>query len=409
MSDIKESLEGVGKFDLVMISMSSVSEWQRGVANRNRFVLKNLKKREEIGKVLVVDFLPFTLKRAARNWVQNILFGIRGKCIKDGLFDRCVRQEDGTYVYSTIQSLWNEAGVIKRINKLTAKLGFRNILLWSYQPMFVGYFGQLGEKVSVFDAVDNWYENVHYAPYKERLRANYRHVAQKANLVFTVAKDLASFFEDLGRKRQTYWVPNGIELEDFANPQPVRHYERLFAGIKRPIIGYIGTIQNRLDFGMIDALAKEHSDWNFFLAGPTWPVYLKRFRRTPQDLKMLRQNANVHFTGRVPYSAMPYVVSLFDVGLIPHRVDKFVQSMNPMKMYDYLALGKPIVSTPGAGLELFDDLIEIAHTKEEFSEKIAAALRDNSPEASARRIERVRAHTYAQRVGEMMEKINEQA
>lgn len=389
------------QFDLVMISMSSVSEWQRGVVNRNRLILRNLKRRPEINKVFVVDFLPFTAKRALRNWVQNILFGIKGKIIKTRLFDRCV-EYDGIYVYSTIESFWSADAVIKKINKLIKKLGFENILLWSYQPMFVNYFGRLNEFISVFDAVDNWYENVHYRPYKLRLKENYTYIAKNVDVIFTVAEDLVHFFKDLGRTRNLYWIPNGIEYEDFENPPATPAYlKKFFYKLRPPIIGYIGTIQNRLDFELIDYIAKMRPNWNIVLAGPTWPVYFKRFRPIPTQLKEIKKNINVYFTGRIPYQYMPYVIGQFDVGIIPHKIDSFVKSMNPMKMYDYLAAGKPIVSTPGAGVELFNDLISIAHNKNEFVLHIEQALKNDSSLLRAKRKARVKNHSYKNRVRQM--------
>lgn len=401
------------QFDLIMINMSSVCEWVNGTANRNRFILKYLAQRPEIGKILSVDFLPFTIKRAVRNYIENILIGLKGKILYRGLFDICVYyrgkefQNKPIYVYSSIESIWSEKKVIKHIQKLSSRFGFQNILLWSYQPMFVGYFHRLGERFSVFDAVDNWYENDDYSTYRERLKKNYQYIAQNADIIFTVAEDLVSFFQKLGRREHIHWIPNGVDFDHYRNLKANKKFESFFKGLSGPIIGYIGTIQNRIDFKLIDYIANNHRDWNIILAGPTWPVYFKKFRSTPPDLKRMKSIENVFLLGRIPYKFAPYVIDQFDVGIIPHKINKFVTSMNPMKMYDYLARGKPIVSTDGAGLELFKDIIFIAKDSKEFDKLIINALETDTKEMQQKRIERVKQHTYEARLDSMMSIIYE--
>ncbi len=405
-------------FDLVMINMSSFSEWKNGVANRNRFVLKELMKRPEIRKVLIVDFMPFTLKRAVRNYYQNILHGVKGNIIHKGIFDRCVKYTsnkrddvipDGKsiYIYSTVESLWSEELVIQKIRKMLRILEFENILLWSYQPMFVGYFKKFGERISIFDAVDNWMENIHFAPYRNRLKKNYGIISEEADIIFTVAEDIVTFFKSYGRKDGVYWIPNGVDLEHFLHPLENDSLKKIFQTLQHPLIGYIGTIQNRIDFELIEHIAKNRSDWTIVLAGPTWPVYFKKFRRIPQTLKRLKRYKNIFFTGAVPYKNTPSVIHYFDVGIIPHTIDSFVKSMNPMKMYDYLACGKPIVSTPGAGVEMFENIISRAHSKDEFIKQIEEALRNDSPILREQRLRIIQNHTYEKRVHMMFKYIYE--
>lgn len=401
-----------------MINMSSFSEWERGVANRNRFVLKELLRRSEIRKVLLVDFLPFTTKRALRNYYQNILHSVKGEKISEGFFDQCVRYEGGVdggvisqrndvYIYSTIQSVWNESVVIEKLQQIVRKLEFENILLWSYQPMFVGYFKKFGERLSVFDAVDNWMENIHFAKYRNRLKKNYGIIAEEADFIFTVAEDIVKFFRGYGRGDRVYWIPNGVDLEHFLSPKGGSLFKEKFSELQHPIIGYIGTIQNRVDFDLIEYIAQKKPTWAIVLAGPTWPVYLKKIRKTPEPIKRLRNYKNVLFIGSVPYDSTPYVVNQFDVGIIPHKIDAFVKSMNPMKMYDYLAAKKPIVSTPGAGMELFRDFILEAHSGDEFLQKIEEGLKTDSNEMKNARLRIIQDHTYKKRVDKMMKHIYE--
>ncbi len=388
-------------FDLIILSMSSFSEWEKGVVNRNRLILEELQKRSDIGKVFMVDFLPFTLKRAIRNYFQNIIFGIKGKIIYQGFFDRCIQYKN-IYIYSTIESLWSEKRFLQKIKYLTERLEFQNILLWSYQPMFVDCFGKMGEKISVFDTVDNWMENIHFKKYKKRLKKNYSHIAKKANFIFTVAEDLLLFYKNLSRDKKILWIPNGVQMEHFQRFERKQKYDEIFQKLQKPIIGYIGTIQNRVDFSLINTMAKLRPSWTFVLVGPTWPVYFKKFRPTPKEFKNIKKNKNVILLGPISYTYIPQVIRKFQVGVIPHKIDLFVRSMNPMKMYDYLACGKPVVSTLVPGIEFFENFIAVAQTANEFIEKIETALREDSSCLQNARKNCMREHTYQKRVEKML-------
>ena len=101
--------------DIIMFNMSSFSEWEKGTVNRNFHILKNFSKNPRIGKILSVDFLPFTFKRVLRNYWQNIIRSPKGKIIFQDLTTKCVQISHSSlfalhsslYIYSTIDSIFS--------------------------------------------------------------------------------------------------------------------------------------------------------------------------------------------------------------------------------------------------------------------------------------------------------------
>ncbi|GAI25894.1 unnamed protein product [marine sediment metagenome] len=103
--------------EIVMFNMSSYTEWQKGIVNRNYHVFNKLSGHKSVKRVIAVDFLPFTFKRALRNYLENILHGVKGEVVYKDLTTRCVKMPDNDstelYVFSTIDSVFSHEKVIK--------------------------------------------------------------------------------------------------------------------------------------------------------------------------------------------------------------------------------------------------------------------------------------------------------
>jgi len=425
-SDFKQAsggqFRGSGPMEVVMFNMSSFSEWEKGVVNRNYHIFRSLAGREEVGRIIAVDFLPFTFKRVLRNYWENIIKSAKCKVknekhkitnIYRDLTTKCIKI-DGypaeLYVFSTIDSIFSHQRVIDKLNKVLKKIDqlpdypitqLPNYpitrlprLVWSYFPMFVDYFNKIPRDLTVFDAVDNWTEHPSFARYRKLLEANYRIIGEKSDLIFTVAPTLCDFFKDLGREKDCYFIPLGVDVEHFQRSDLSRRPD--IKDIPRPIIGYIGTIQNRVDLDLVEYLIKKNLDKSFVFIGPIWPAYLKR-------TKSLKKYKNVYLLGRKPYSQAPAYIKNFDVAIIPHYVDAFMKYTGSLKLLEYLACGRPVVSTPASGVERFLPLVYVARDSEDFNKKIDQALKDDTIELRDRRVERARSQDWKLQVGKMME------
>ncbi len=386
------------KYNVIMFNMSEFREWKSGIVNRNYHILHNLSEKDQINKIFAVDFLPYTKKRALRIYTQSILKSNGGKRIYMDLTSKLVEYSDKIYAYSTIDSIFSEQKVYKKINKIIKKKNiFKEkypILIWSYFPMFSGYFDyfknfSVSKTINIFDTVDNWMEHPNFVNYTERLKNNYDIISKKADYIFTVSKDLLNLFPDTKNKT---WIPNGVDINHFE-----KKADKKIIHVGHPIIGYVGTIEKRLDIELIKYLSLKNPEKSIVLIGPVW-------KNT--EVNELKSQDNVHFLGRKSYLELPYYMNEFDVSIIPHKIDKYTKSMNPLKLYEYLACGKPIVTTQIAGIEKFQELIYTAKTKEEFNEKINQALKENNRELEIKRKESVQNENWKNRVNQMLELVS---
>jgi len=375
------------KFDVVMFSMSDWNDWnKRGVVNRNYHILNQLLKNDKIGKILHVDFMPYTKKRAIRSYFENQILNSGHKIIKRDPASIFKKVSEKLYTYSTIDSIFSEEKVYNKLNKIIDNLKLKNIVLWSYFPMFTGYFDRIKSEIKIFDTVDNWIEHNNFQSYKERLRKNYNIIDKKADVIFTVSEDLVKLFPT---NKNVHWIPNGVDVNFFQNTR----YKILDTKkIPHPIIGYVGIIQNRIDMDLIEYLAKNNPDKSVVLIGTIWP---------DADIKKIKNIKNIYLLGHKSYQELPSYIHQFDIAIIPHKINKFTKSMNPLKLYEYLACGKPIVTTPIAGIENFKDLISIASNEEEFNDKIQEALQNNNKKMIIKRSESVKKYSWESRFEKM--------
>ncbi len=377
------------KFDIVMFSMSPYSEWVRShKANRNYHILTRLTNDSRIRSILTIDFLPFTFRRAAKLWFQEQMHLHAGRTISRNLTSRLLQVSKKLYVYETVDSVISEKRLLRNIKKAVKILGFKDILLWSYLPYFVKYFGKLSERLSVFDTVDNWAEHPSYAPYAERLRDNYSFLLGHADVIFTVTDHLAqSLFHGAPK---VHYVPNGVDTDLFGTPgqEPAD-----LANIPHPRFGYVGVIQQRVDFDMVQFAAINNPTSSFIFVGPIWK---------DAHIEKVQHLKNVYFLGQKSYEQLPSYIQHFDVGIIPHRIDAFVKSMNPLKLYEYLACGKPVITTPVSGIEQFSEYISVAHSQDQFSNLCSSMLKGDTPELHRMRQEAVKPHSWEKRVEDML-------
>ena len=378
-----------------MLNMSNYSEWGEGVSNRNYHILRELLNREEIGKILAVDYLPLSFKRALRTYKEDLVLNIDdAKIVKRGLTHKVSKISDKLYVYTDIDFWLRPKNTMKRIKKTAIDLGFGDFVLWSYYPFAAPYWDKMGQKMTIFDAVDNWLLHSSYDKHTDKLKAAYDKIKNETDLIFVVSKNLTNFFDD---QPNVYWVPNGVDI---------KHYNKKFALINRdisdiakPIIGYIGVVQKKVDFELLKYLADKNLDKSIVIVGPVWAEQEKA-------KEALVEKKNVYFLGYKKYSEAPQYIQQFDVGIIPHKTAGFSATTNPMKMYEYLACGKPVVATDNIGTENVEDMISVAKDYESFNQAVNNALENDKPEAITKRREFVKKFSWFNTVSKMIDLVN---
>ncbi len=383
------------QFDVILFNMSNYSEWDEGVSNRNYHVLKQLLNRPEIGKILAVDYLPLTLKRAVRIFKEDLVLNIEGgQKVKRTFSSKVTKVSDKLYVYSDINFFLRPKKTMKDIRKTALELNFGDMVLWSFFPFIAPYWNDLGQKLTVFDAVDNWLLHSSYTKQQEKLKQAYEIIKNDTDLIFAVSQNLLHFFDD---QPNVYWIPNGVDL---------KHYNKKFAlvnrdiaDIPRPIIGYIGVIQDKVDLDIIKYLAQQNKDKSIVLVGPVW--------NEQDEAKLaLEQEKNVHFLGYKKYEDAPMYIQQFDIGIVPHKAAGFSASTNPMKIYEYLACVKPVVATDNVGTDNVKDIIVTAKDKEDFNKQVNLLLKNDSEAMREKRHQFIKKYSWFNTVNKMMELIN---
>jgi len=260
------------------------------------------------------------------------------------------------------------------------------------------YYAQLSANLYIFDAIDNWSLHPSYSKKIQLLKNNYKVIELKSDVIFAVANELQNIF---ATNNNVYWVPNGIDLHHYQNIRKIT--DRRIADLPRPIIGYIGVILNRLDWPIIEYLAQHNPKKSIVLVGS----YKGRLQYWDRELiKKIKQYHNIHLLGFVTYQEAPSYICQFDVGIIPHRINTYVASTNPMKMYEYFACGKPIVATPAPGLNMFPD-IALADNPIDFNDLVIRELLQDNSAAQEQRKKTITNHSWTERVNKMLNIIYE--
>jgi glycosyltransferase involved in cell wall biosynthesis len=180
----------------------------------------------------------------------------------------------------------------------------------------------------------------------------------------------------------TIHVKNGVDFRHFHEAKPNGNLDH-FRG--QPIIGYYGPISDWLDLGLVAHSARLRPQWQFVLIGTA----------VGGDLSSVEGLSNVHLLGEISYAMLPGYLANFDVCIIPFKLIPFTLSTNPVKVYEYMSAGKPVVSVDLPELRPYSDDCYLAGDAEEFVEQLGHALREKGIDQKVtRRLELARANSW---------------
>lgn len=240
----------------------------------------------------------------------------------------------------------------------------KRVILWLFSPYAVGAFGLYDEVLTVLDCFDAFGEFPGEERYKTEIVAATEECARKATLVVATSEELAVRLQ--GHSKRVEIVPNGCDPEHFALGRTITPRGKLLLDrekLKHPVIGYMGDIAPWVDLNALMLVAESRPAWSIVLLG-TW----KRGRHPILNL------LNVYVPGRVPYEELPYYAGAFDVGTIPFGLSSLTRVVNPLKLYEYFALGIPVVASELPEVARHGDLVYVAQDYRDFLAKIDSAL-----------------------------------
>lgn len=276
---------------------------------------------------------------------------------------------------------WFGGWVVRRAMR---QAGIRRAILWFVVPHPAFMLDAVPHVAAIYYCIDDY--AAHPGVDIQAISACDEELSRRADHVFVAPPALLPLKQQLNS--HCSFSPHGVDVELFARAQRIdTEVPRQAASLGRPVVGYFGLIAAWTDIELIEWLALQRPQWSFLLVG-----------HAHVDLATLRKLPNVALVGAQPYESLPGWAKAFDVAIIPYRLNRQVQNANPLKLREYLATGKPVVTVRTPEVDRFAAVVSIADTREEYLAAIERSLGETDPQAGQRRMAAVQAMSWDQRV-----------
>jgi hypothetical protein len=265
-------------------------------------------------------------------------------------------------------------------------------ILWSFPYSFELADGYPAGSRTVYD----WIDDLDVFPQtRALLERNHARGLAEATVVASVARRLHA--QASAARPDAIYLPNGVEFDRFADPDPSRPQDRALDAILArgaPIAGYYGALARWFDYDLLEAVAARRPDWSFLLIGPNHDGSAKGQR--------LFRHSHVHWIGPRDYASLPGYLALFDVATIPFAINPITTATSPLKLFEYFAGAKPVVTTPMPECAAFSEVL-IAEGAEAFAAALDAAREKGRDPAFSDRLRRLgREGSWDARVEEVL-------
>ncbi|GAB3939558.1 hypothetical protein GCM10028805_00160 [Spirosoma harenae] len=290
--------------------------------------------------------------------------------------------------YDRIQRL--NAWIIQRsIRRAMKQLGFsKPVVINAFNPFYGNYLvGELDEQRTVYYCYDEISECAWAKNHGARVEQQF---LGRVDATITSSVGLAQ--HKAPWTKQSFLVQNGVDYSAFA----AGYLDNTAKSTLPPTIGYIGTIDSRLDYSLLQAIARHFPNAKLVLVGRS----VADKPSVDQNLAELRSLPNVELIGAQPPSALPDLLKSFHIGLIPFVRNAQTAAIYPMKINEYLAAGLPVVSTDFAPLEEFKSVVSTAKSIPDFIQAVQAAFETDSVDAQRKRQQRAYQNSWDNRAVE---------
>ena len=336
--------------------------------------------------------------------IAKLTLGVRREQRPSQWFRRlmCAEQRGANlHILSLIRYLPTRSRSLRRLNYrlnlpvLRAnirRLGLKGATLWIYTPDAVAYAGHLGENLVCYDCVDEYAEQPYYTTNFEGIRYDEEELLRRAHVVITSARSL--YEAKCQINPNTHLVRNVGDFEHFHRALlPDIPMSPELAPLPRPRIGFVGALDRyKLDIDVLTYTAQQRPMWSLVLIGPRGAA------ERPAALSGLLEQPNVHWLGPKPYAELPGYIKGFDVCIIPYVSNDYTRNCFPLKFFEFLASGKPVVVSGLPELNEYKGLIEIADAPESFVRSIEETLRDENAARREARLAVARINTWDTKV-----------
>lgn len=299
----------------------------------------------------------------------------------------------------------NQAVLGRYVSWAVNRLGFgEEYILWAYLPATVALLDHLsarpqgrGPSLVVYHCADE------YSAYQglvspEVVKGYDDELTRRADLVITTAENLRLSRQALNP--HTHTVLNAADVEVFNRAlDPDLPLPADMAAIPEPRLGVVGMHDFRLDIDALDALAAADPSWQIVLIGP--------LKAGQVDEARLRSRPNIHLLGQKPRAELPGYLRGLSVALVPYKASELSRNIFPLKLFEYLAAGLPVVVGGLPELDRYSGVIGVAAGSQEYPELVREAIAADSPEKRAARVELAAENTWDHRVEEISALVEE--
>ncbi|HYE87794.1 MAG TPA: ElyC/SanA/YdcF family protein [Vicinamibacterales bacterium] len=298
--------------------------------------------------------------------------------------------------YSRIARWFNRQLMTRGLARWMRAAGIGRPIVWTFlpTPLVLDLIKQLDPVATIYHCVDEFSASSTEA---RRIVSSEQRLFESADLVFVTSEKLrqrASKYTD-----RVHLFPSGVNIEAFTSdgaietPADVRD-------LPRPIAGYIGGLHQWVDQELIAAAAARLPETSFVLVGPE-----------QVDVSRLRQRPNIHLLGQRPHGELAAYIKSFDVTLVPYRITDYTENVYPVKMNEYLAMGKPVISTDLAEVRRFNhehgELVRIARDADEIASAVQELALPSSIETIERRSAVAQSNSWHRRIADMLSLVDD--
>ena len=287
----------------------------------------------------------------------------------------------------------NESLLRKQMVNIMRKLEIHEPIIWVVCPAACDVAVNMKKAKLIYLKTDVYEEfpNVDIALIREHDKR------LKANADLTIFVSRALYNEESGQCRKAIYLDHGVDFHLFASASQDPYKPEDIAEIPKPIVGFFGEIADyTVDIGFIEKVIDYLPGKSFVFVG-----------EVSVDCSGLAAKENVWMLGKKPYEKIPHYGKCFDVAVMPWLQNRWIKLCNPIKLKEYLALGKPVVSTPFTELQNFRDVVHEARNPEDFAEGIRKALVEDSPTRVAARRKKVETSTWDSKAELVLNKLFE--
>jgi len=248
------------------------------------------------------------------------------------------------------------------LNQLFTEKQITDYLLWYYTPMALAFSRHLDPRIVVFDCMD---ELSAFKDAPQEMKDREAELLERADIVFTGGQSL--YEAKAGRHANLHCIPSSIEFDHFSRARFITEEPSDQSTIPHPRIGYAGVIDERMDVALLGSMAKLRPHWQFVMIGPVVKI----------DSADLPKSPNIHWLGGKAYKELPSYLAGWDVAMLPFAHNEATRFISPTKTPEYLAAGKPVVSTSITDVVRpygAEKLVRIADTPAEFVQAIDACM-----------------------------------